>query len=1130
MVIDFSRLDLKENPVLILKNTDGAAVGTVGLAYNIILEPKYNETSMLEFTVPKTYTDKDGNVENTPYYDLLTGMRVFELDGIGQFVMTNPSEQGDGVKQYKLCKAYSLEYEFTYKQITISNGTYNLWNPAAPDGTLLGIVLEKMTGWSVGSVDTSLIGKYRTFEVSGENIYNFLKGTAQKSYNCIFDFDTLNRKINVKDVSGRVVTNPVYISRQNLATDIKVEEDTESIVTKIGVYGAEGVDIRDVNPGGNNNIINLDYYMTEGNFTSELIRKYFEWKELYKNSQKPYYNLSTEYTLQTMHSVAAKAALTDLEGELTNLENQQAVTIQAIAMNLTGQDALDEINVQIKEKQSEIADKKAEIEAVTEKLEEILDEMKVVNDRVSFDKYFTEQEYALMDRYIKEGTVEESSFVYNEVSFNGSDVSEKLSSVNISVSGAEIEKLTSLAGDDIYTIVGGSIKAGDNISGGVISGSFEINADKTVLFTAYLEKGTVNGEEYPTGCMSVTGGFVSVSDSETALSFEASDAYMYFTYDTNEYVKNAVSWDLYEYGEDVLERMSKPSYTFSVTSANFISLDTFKEFKNNIKLGEKIYVGISEDETLAPIVIGARMEWDNPQALTLQFSDKYVSGDSAFELADLLNQSVSMGKSVDTSKFTYSAFVDSGASTNVKEFITSSLDVAKNAILSSNNQAISWDDAGIRLRKWADSAHTQYEVEQTWLNNNSIMMTRNNWETAELAIGKFYDKNLGDQYGIVAPAIVGTILAGNNLVIESEKTDGTNAVFRVDGDGCFLHNSCINIVSGDRNTHISLDPDFGIVIGEYPVYTVQENTRSVTGTKIVDEDRAKFWVDTEGNLHFKGTLEAADGYFSGKIVAKEGEIAGWTISDVALYNGKDSFSSTKSGIYIGTDGIAIKGSDGSITMSNTGLLTADNASITGTVNATAGNIGGCVITDNYLSIDGAHIQNGTIASAKISNLSASKITSGTLDCGNITVKNLNAESIVAGTITADKIVDGSITNSKLGDSSVSTGKIQNSAVTAAKTSNLSADKITTGTLSADRIDTNGLSAKDWTFSGSIYCYTLKAGYLNYGNYLLTANSSGVYITGAVYMNGVKGGSRSIAIVTPTGDSITLQFTNGIMVT
>ena len=159
---------------------------------NITADIKYDEASVIEFNLP---AQVDG--EPTPYYDAVIGMRIVELQNIGQFILVNPKETGDGVKKIKACKGYSLEYEFTFKKLSLANATYNFWNPVTPDSTLLGIILELMPSWSVGSIDNNLVGKYRTFEVSDENLYNFIKGTIQTSYNCIFDFDTYHRRIKI---------------------------------------------------------------------------------------------------------------------------------------------------------------------------------------------------------------------------------------------------------------------------------------------------------------------------------------------------------------------------------------------------------------------------------------------------------------------------------------------------------------------------------------------------------------------------------------------------------------------------------------------------------------------------------------------------------------------------------------------------------------------------------------------------------------------------------------------------------------------------------------------------------------------------------------------------------------------
>lgn len=1105
MVVDFSKLDLQERPVLILKNTAGVPIGTLGSAMNITADIKYNEASVLEFEVPAQVDGVD-----TPHYDAVIGMRIIELQDIGQFILVNPKEVGDGVKKIKYCKAYSLEFEFTFKKLSLASSTYNFWNPVTPDSTLMQIILELMPSWSLGSIDSELVGKYRTFEVSNENLYNFIKGTIQESYNCIFDFDTMTRRINVKSAKSTVPTNPVYISNGNLAEEITVEENTENIVTRLDVNGADGVTIRDVNPMGTNQIINLDYFMNTDNFDSALIEKYWGWKDTYKNYQQQYYNLSVEYALQIMRKTTEQAALVELEGEMTSLENQQAVIIQAVASNLEQQSALNAINRQISSKQSEIKTKKAEIATIEDDAEAVYAQLIEINKKTKFESFFTRDEYLQLDRYIKDDAVSESSFVVQTTdSYTDEDVGNSISNKKISISGASISKVTNAQKKDIYDIKGGRVTS-DFIDAEIISAAFEKATDGSFVMTAYLGSGITGEAKFPKGCFSITGKVGSVShdlvtDSETPemmtgskLSITVSSGYLYFTRNTSEYEKRAVAWDLFEYGNEILTKISQPAFTFSITSSNFLGIDEFVRFKNKLRHGEKIYVGISEDETLAPICIGLKFEFDSPDSLSLEFSDTYVSSDSSFLLADLLEQSVSMGKSVDLNKYSYSAFMDSGASTKVKDFMTTALDVSKNAIMSSKEQAISWGDSGIRLRKWRDEAHTEYEPKQVWLNNNSILMTSNNWATAELAIGNFYDENLGDCWGIVAPNIVGTLLAGSNLVIESAKKDGGVAVFKMDAEGCVLHNSDFSVTSDNTNTHILIDPLHGFMIGKYPLIKAD-------GT--IDNSKKLFYADTYGNLTLVGTIYASAGEFTGKITATSGYIGqpsqGWTISSSAIYNGKSSYSSGIQGIYIGTDGISLGNTSNYIRASKSGYLYANNVNVSGHITATSGEIGGCEIENGTLKVGNANITSlnaskitaGTMSADRISggtidatnvtiknlnasnitsgtingnrinvtNLSASNITGGTLNCNNITVKNLRADSITVGKLTANQIqglpasqiTSGQFATTRIPELNCS--KITSGTFDPVRIPNLSANKITTGTLSANRISGGTLS-------------------------------------------------------------------------
>lgn len=1098
MVVDFSKLDMKEQPVLILKNTADVPIGTLGFAKDIAADIKFNEASVLEFAIP---AHVDG--VPTPYYDSVVGIRTVEWQDVGQFILFNPQVTGDGVKEIKQCSLYSLEYEFTFKKLSLPNATYNFWNPVAPDGTLLQIILEKMPLWSVGDIDDALIGKYRTFEVQDENLYNFIKGTAQNSYNCVFDFDTMNRRINVKSASSTVPTNPVFISNNNLAKEIVVTENTDNIVTRLDVNGAEGVTIRDVNPMGTNQIINLDYFMNTDNFPQEVIDKYWDWKETYTNYQQQYYNLSVEYALQVMRKTTEEAALTELNGEMTVLENEQAVTIQAIASNLKQQSDLDNVNNRIAAKQEEIDAQQAKINTITSDANTIYNGLKEINERTRFESFFTEDEYLYIDRFIKDDAVSESSFVVQEsASYTDDDIGNSIQNKSISFSDATVSKVTNAQGKDIYNIKGGRVVS-DFIDAEVISAAFEVSNDDSFVMTAYLSKGVSGENEFPKGCFSITGTTRSISHNLTAdaeapdmmigstLSVLVSSGYLYFTRNTSEYEKRAVAWELFEYGSEILEKISQPSYTFSVTSANFLNIDEFTAFKNSVRHGEKIYISLDDDNTLSPICVGMRLEFNTPSSLTLEFSDTYVSSDSSFLLADLLEQSVSMGKSVDLSKYSYSAFMDSGASTKVKEFMNTALDVSKNSIISSRNQAISWTDAGIRLRKWADEAHTQYDPKQVWMNNNSILMTKDNWSTAELAIGNFYDENLGDCWGIVAPNIVGTLLAGSNLIIESEKEDGGVAVFKVDAEGCFLHNSSLSVTNEDSDSHILLDPVHGLMIGKYPMIKADGS---------IDESKRLFYADTNGNLTLHGTIYATDGEFTGRVTAMSGYIGqpsqgweigssaiynskttyddatqgiyigvdgislgdntsfvrankngylyannvnitghinaksgyigdpyeGWTIDSTGLYNGKSSYSDSTDGIFIGPDGISLSNGTSFIHASSNGTFMANNATITGHINATSGSIGGCNISNgvlqvgdgNITTIDGDKIITGTIngnkiiagtlsvTDAEIVSVSADKITAGEIDANDVTIKNLTVDAAYIKNLTADKIITG----------------------------------------------------------------------------------------------------------------------------
>lgn len=878
MVVDFAKVNVTEQPMLILQNLDDTPIGVLKFAFNIEAELCYNEISTLTFDLPGYV-----NGEETPNYSRVVGMRVIDLKNYGRFILVDPSVSDDGVKVVKSCTAYSLEYEFSFKKLALTEGTYNLWNPIAPKGTILGMIIEMMPSWSVGSVDSTLIDKYRTFDDSGDqNIYNFMKSDLQEAYGCIFYFDTYKRLIHVRDIMNDAPITPVYFSVENLTKDVKIDEDTESIVTNLGVYGADGVDIRSVNPMGTSTIINLRYFMTLDNFEQSIIDKYNLWEETFESYQQQYYNLTIEEALKTAQLVTEQAALTTLQGELTSLENIQAVTIQGIAQGLKSQSDLNSINSRISAKKSEINTQQAKVNEISDEVADLNEQMVAINRKTTFSAFFTEDEYKIVNRYLKEDSISEDSFVISEVAtYDAPNESAKVSGTIFNISNAEVIKVKNSFGKDIYSASGGTIECATDgfvFKANLIRASLDYDSEKNLLFTARVNSGTLNGEEFPNACISVSGTAAVVSSnvkaeteingalsSGSTLQFKIDTANLYFTRSTTEYEQRTVEWDLFEYGKELLAKNAFPYYSFSLDIANFLALSDFTYFKNSLELGARIYWKQRDGAVLEPYLIGVKIPFEDLSKFEITLSSKCNASDNSFNYEELVQTGVSAGKTLDSGKWTYNQFVNSGAETSLNKFMKSALDVAKNNIMSSSGQDISWNESGFRLRKRVDGSATEYEPYQIWMNNGSIMFTTDNWQTANLAIGQMVTEDGILNSGLIADSLIGKLLAGNSLIIESEKKDGKTAVFRVDGSGASLHNAIFDIYNSNQ-VQITLNPYSGIAIGKYPLYDGDEYT--------INESNASFWVDTKGNVHIKGTLEGCDGKFKGELVAASGRFKG----------------------------------------------------------------------------------------------------------------------------------------------------------------------------------------------------------------------------------------------------------------
>lgn len=904
MYLDYSKLEfdingIPETPDLVLKTLSDETIGVLSGVHNLKLNIKFSEPSELTFDIPAII---DG-VEN-PLYNRVTGRKIIYTKNYGVYVTMKPSRYADGISDVKSVQCYSIEKRLEDKRFFIEEGTFNFWNPVNPSDTVLGRIIEVAPGWSIGYVSESLIGRYRTFEQYDEYLLSFMYDKAPEKYLCVFVFDTYNKTINVYDIDDSSYDQklknplPIYLDFDNLIETLEVEELSDELVTALQPYGADSLDIRDVNPIGTNWIYDLSYFIDNGDISGDLLDRWNEWQLLIKDEQNAYEGFVGLRASSTAKLLALQAKLVDLNGELTDLTNQQSVTIQAIASESTSsgkqtqQEVLDEINKKINSKKAEIAAQEEEIASIQSNIDKNNEEIQKIVDRLSISNFFTDDEYQKLREYLVEDTLTDETFVATDVDTSVSGTSYSINNCSISIQESDITQidLSSSFSKQLYTLTGGKFSViGDiNLSCDIIRGTVEVSSANSFVLSLYAGEITVSDKTATSGMITISGTLSGMENDisiklddgiETLkgskISFNGSTGTMFMTANVSEYQKYSVQMELYNHAKSLLHSAATATYEFSLESGNFIFEKEFAPFRNKLELGRGIYLNIGRNTIIIPVIIEFELDFEDHSSFSVVFSNRFKRHDTVNKLKDMIEEGYSSGRSFDASKYIYNQTV--GQSSAVSEFMNSSLDAAKNSIIAASNQKIRIDGSGIHV-----GGDSNYQLR---IVDNMIAMTDDNWSTAKLAIGLFSSEEVGTYWGVNAGVIGGKLIIGNNLVIENTNDTGVMQ-FKVDSTGAWLNNSTF-VLQKDSGGKIIIDPSYGIVAGSGTLFTTNGTT---VIPSFIDED-GDIELDEDGlpsNSNFYLDIRDGSAYFRGTVHSTAGSIGGWTLEDGYLHSGSGS--------------------------------------------------------------------------------------------------------------------------------------------------------------------------------------------------------------------------------------------------
>ena len=427
MIVKFDALNRFEKPLFSLCNpnckmVDGKLINTIGILSDTADEElvlNFADLSEFNFTFRRIIRHKaEADNYTSMLYRSIQNKRYIYIENIGFFVITNVAQHRDENGYYKSITAQSCEKELANKKLPyVKNGVYAF-------NDLISLIMESLPKWTLGTVANTVSAKSRTFEDLEEGIavLTFLRENMQDKYECIFDFDIINRIVHVHDQNNYVKRTSIHLSMDDVLNNTEISEDASEMFTAISVLGDNELNIIPVNPIGTNTIYNFDYYLDW--MSAELKAKVLAWKQTIANNESDYYDYNLEYyekltekrNLELDNETRVeivklyKKCYENLETEgLDIIEEYNNSIVEAggskenkISTNVDLSAARKEILNRINTAETQISTNNSSIILLENELLVLLDSINAIRSMVAFNN-FTEEEYDELSTYISEG-------------------------------------------------------------------------------------------------------------------------------------------------------------------------------------------------------------------------------------------------------------------------------------------------------------------------------------------------------------------------------------------------------------------------------------------------------------------------------------------------------------------------------------------------------------------------------------------------------------------------------------------------------------------------------------------------------------------------------------------------------
>lgn len=448
MLAQFDSFGNFEIPQITLCNPDGRALGILSNLSDRKMNIRFNDLSDLSFTIRRGTEDC-----RCPVYEQVEPFRYLLLEDIGYFVITDVSESEEGGEAFKTVEASSCEYELNHIQLDYYEGTYGFYSSAPQEKTdsLMTLIMEKLPSWRLdtGSIPSDVAARFRTFDTTDQTVYSFFMTEMEEAYECLFEFDILERVIRVYDRYQYDNRTDICLSTEDVLKGLTLRTKSDEIKTALTVKGGNGLDILSVNPLGTNMIYNFSYYATPDWMDDALIAKVQKWQADVAAFAEEETGVFPQKRAQINAIQSRKAdkegEITRLKQDLTNLQTQQSAIISEPAEQAQKNANLASVRTKINAAKSALSSAESALASIEAELKAANAGLKALQDQIALNAVFTPAEMEVLSRFIQQGAYTEENITrqdnmsYEEVQAQALELYKKAQSLLNTISTPRYE-------------------------------------------------------------------------------------------------------------------------------------------------------------------------------------------------------------------------------------------------------------------------------------------------------------------------------------------------------------------------------------------------------------------------------------------------------------------------------------------------------------------------------------------------------------------------------------------------------------------------------------------------------------------------------------------------------------------